>query len=525
MPRALLLRAVHRNDVVPGNDEAVLLGLRDGLLDDRIRAHKGLCKHWDDAAGDEEVPLRRLAGGDGQDRRPRPIFGQEQRRGACFCQGHDELALRVDGRLHRGGTHRFHRAHAKLFRRAQARGEVEGVVVHDPFRGLADLAHDRDGLDGVAAGGRLAREHHAVRAVEHGVRDVAGLGACGPRGAAHGLEHLRGGDHGLAHEVALRYHHLLRHEDVLGGDFHAQVSAGHHDTVARLANRVEVPHARLVFDLRDDPNTPTPQSEGLPDELHIIRALDEGRGDEVHSMHDAEIHEVVLVLGLEHGEVHLDPGQVAVLPLAQGAVVHDLGDDVVRADGLHLQRQRTVGAKDDVPRLDRLAELLVAQGEARLVTLEAVIRHEFQFLARDEVNLAALLEEAGADLRALGVQKDGHGLATLLASVTDPLHHGAMRLVVAVREIEARDVHARLYELHQRLHRGLVRAHGANDLALPRHALGCFLEFAILGHVQVRRDLCLSEARHGCNVHRLSSGEFDPLPLILTSPIVWCARA
>mmetsp|Transcript_2924 Transcript_2924/g.7466 ORF Transcript_2924/g.7466 Transcript_2924/m.7466 type:complete len:243 (-) Transcript_2924:23-751(-) len=242
-------------------------------------------------------------------------------------------------------------------------------------------------------------------------------------------------------------------------------------------------------------------------------------------MHDAEIHEVVLVLGLEHGEVHLDPGQVAVLPLAQGAVVHDLGDDVVRADGLHLQRQRTVGAKDDVPRLDRLAELLVAQGEARLVTLEAVIRHEFQFLARDEVNLAALLEEAGADLRALGVQKDGHGLATLLASVTDPLHHGAMRLVVAVREIEARDVHARLYELHQRLHRGLVRAHGANDLALPRHALGCFLEFAILGHVQVRRDLCLSEARHGCNVHRLSSGEFDPLPLILTSPIVWCARA
>lgn len=39
-------------------------------------------------------------------------------------------------------------------------------------------------------------------------------------------QYLRGGDDGLARQVALLDHQLLRQEDLLGGDLHAQVAAG-----------------------------------------------------------------------------------------------------------------------------------------------------------------------------------------------------------------------------------------------------------------------------------------------------------
>jgi hypothetical protein len=66
--------------------------------------------------------------------------------------------------------------------------------------------------------------------------------------------HLRGGDDGLAGLVALLDHHLLRQEDLLGGDLHAQVAASDHDGVALLQDLVEVLDALLVLHLADDPD-------------------------------------------------------------------------------------------------------------------------------------------------------------------------------------------------------------------------------------------------------------------------------
>ena len=61
-----------------------------------------------------------------------------------------------------------------------------------------DLGHHGDGFDGVLAGGGLAGEHDGVGAVVDGVGDVGGFGAGGARVFDHRLEHLGGGDDGLA---------------------------------------------------------------------------------------------------------------------------------------------------------------------------------------------------------------------------------------------------------------------------------------------------------------------------------------
>ena len=55
------------------------------------------------------------------------------------------------------------------------RGNVQGFVVDRRLGLLADLTHHLDGSLWVAALCGLAREHDAVRAVEHGVGDVGDL--------------------------------------------------------------------------------------------------------------------------------------------------------------------------------------------------------------------------------------------------------------------------------------------------------------------------------------------------------------
>ena len=67
----------------------------------------------------------------------------------------------------------------------------------------------------------LSGEHHGVRAVEHRVADVRHLGARRARVAAHGLEHLRRDDDGLAGLVALAHHPLLDDEQLGERDLRA----------------------------------------------------------------------------------------------------------------------------------------------------------------------------------------------------------------------------------------------------------------------------------------------------------------
>ncbi len=80
-----------------------------------------------------------------------------------------------------------------------------------------------------------------------------------------------------------------------------------------------------------------------------------------------------------------------------------------------------------------------------------------------DLDLGVALEQAGADLGALGVQEDADGLADLLGATTHALDTALVLLVGAVGEVEAGDVHACLEHLANGLVVVTGRAHGAND--------------------------------------------------------------
>eukprot|EP00959_Pyramimonas_sp_CCMP1952_P321374 6724971-Pyramimonas_sp.AAC.1 len=78
-----------------------------------------------------------------------------------------------------------------------------------------------------------------------------------------------------------------------------------------LKDLVEVLQARDVLNLGDDLDVLTPGVvvQDLADELHVLRALHEGRRHVVHLVLAAEVLQVVDVLLREHRDVHLHAGQ------------------------------------------------------------------------------------------------------------------------------------------------------------------------------------------------------------------------
>mmetsp|Transcript_89723 Transcript_89723/g.175578 ORF Transcript_89723/g.175578 Transcript_89723/m.175578 type:complete len:379 (-) Transcript_89723:226-1362(-) len=377
MSRALLLLPVDGDDHVAALRHAIIFRADQCLSDDRVRALEGGRQHRNNAAHDAELPRRSVARGDCENGRAGPVLGDHAGRGASLRQNDDERTARVDGGLDGRRANRLHAADGvALPQRSQADVQIQRIVLDHGFRLLADSAHDGHSVQGESAGSRFAGEHHAIRAVQDRVRHIAGLGASRPGQIDHGLQHLRGRDHRLPHHVAPRDHHLLRQEHLLRRDLHAQVAPGNHDAVAGLHDGVEILQALLVLDLRDDLDAAPAQAEGIADELHIVGALYEGGRDKVDALRDAEFDEILFVFVLQHRQVHLHAGQVAVLALAELAIVHHLRDHEVLAALLHLQGQGAVGHQNRVPWLHRRRKLVVRQRDAGVVALEAVVRHE-----------------------------------------------------------------------------------------------------------------------------------------------------
>ena len=130
---------------------------------------------------------------------------------------------------------------------------LELAPVVDGLLGLGDDGHHgSEGLHGVLAAGGLAGQHDAAGAVKDGVGHVGHLRPGGPGVAHHGVQHLGGGDDGLARLEALSDHLLLQDGHLGGGDLHPQVAPGHHDAVGGGQDLVHVVHALLVLDLGDN---------------------------------------------------------------------------------------------------------------------------------------------------------------------------------------------------------------------------------------------------------------------------------
>mmetsp|Transcript_3461 Transcript_3461/g.15219 ORF Transcript_3461/g.15219 Transcript_3461/m.15219 type:complete len:408 (+) Transcript_3461:529-1752(+) len=355
-------RGVLHGEAVRGRDEdhAAALERDVALLRDLPRLEHGV-GHLGNAvelAGDLAEPrvgvredrLGRRAHEDGA---RRAVLGDEVRRLARLVQKDDggalggvddAVAVFVRGIAHGGegnlGEGRLEAANLVGVRVGSVQKLVLRPVVHAQLGVGGDCRHSGDSLLRERAVGRLAGEHRAVTTIEYGVCDVGHLCACRQRIVAHGLEHLRGADAKLARDVALGDHHLLGKSDLLGGDLHAEVAAGHHDAVGVLEDVVEILHTGAVLDLGDDLDLVTTRFvEDLADQLHVLAGLYKRGGNKVHLVLAAEVLHVVDILFGKHGDIDLYAGKIAVLALAELlGVEHGALEDCVALDVVDTDR-------------------------------------------------------------------------------------------------------------------------------------------------------------------------------------------
>ncbi len=340
---------------------------------------------------------------------------------------------------------------------------AEAGVDADLMLGLGDdPGHHGDGFDGVLAGGGLAGEHDGVGAVVDGVGYVGGLGAGGARVLDHGLEHLGGGDDGLAVLGGAADDVLLDGGDLFGRDLDAEIAAGDHDGVGDFEDAVEVLDGLGLFELGDDPGVGLEGGEAAFDVADVVGGADEGDGDGVDALSDGEDQILLVFLG-ERGDLDGDAGEIDALVLAEHAAVDDDAGDVGAFDLLDAEFDEAVGEEDAGAGLEVFGEGLEGGTDEGGGAFD-LARGDGEALAGDELDGLVVLELAGADLWPLQVGEDADGLALFLGDLAD--HADELRLlrVGAVREVEAGYVEASANELAEDFDRAAGGPEGGDDL-------------------------------------------------------------
>ncbi len=135
--------------------------------------------------------------------------------------------------------------------------------------------------------------------------------------------------------------------------------------------------------------------------------------------------------------------QVHALVLAQqAAVLHLAGDFVIVVLLNHLKPDEAVVQKHGVADLQIFCEIFVGDADALPVADYRGVSGDHDAIARIELDILAVFQSAGTDLRALGVEDHAEDLAGVLHDLFDGVDPAAVLFIVAVREVQAHEVHA-----------------------------------------------------------------------------------
>ena len=378
--------------------------------------------------------------------------------------GHDGLGPDVDGHAAGGvgdGVHRV--ADAEIL-------AVEPLGVADAaLGGLGDLGHGGHRLHRVLAHGGLPGEHDGTGSVVDGVGHVGDLRPGGPGVLDHGLQHLRGGDDPLAQKTALGNQPLLDGGQLLKGHLHPQVTPADHDALAGLTDLLDVVDAGLIFDLGDEADVVRlVLAEEVVDVLQVLPPGDEGAGDEVHVVLDAE-EDVLLVLLAEIGLAEDLVGEAHALVVGGLAPHQHPAHRVGGGELLHLKGEKTVVEENPVSHRQVLHHAGIAYRHTLLIAYD-LLRGEGEPVPLPEGDLS-LFKGADAVLGALGVQHDGDGKLQLLPHGLDEVNLLLVLGVGAVGKIQPGHIHARQAHGGEGLLVLTGGADGADDFCLAHNVL------------------------------------------------------
>ena len=315
--------------------------------------------------------------------------------------------------------------------------------------GARDPVHVRDRLDRVLAHRRLGREHQRRRAVEHGVRDVARLGARRLRLVDHRLEHLRRRDHRLPSVERALDDPLLEERHRRRPDLHAEVAARDHHRIRLLEDLVERVDRLRLLDLRDHVRVRVRLRDQRAQVADVGRRSHERQRDEVDAELEREL-EVFGVLPRERGIGIGTPGRFT--PLWELTGPPTITVQLARPFSTSRTSRRTWPSSISTSWPGRSTSLITAGLTGRSPSLASWA--PTITISWPRTSDERLEEIADPELRALEVGDQRERAANLLLRVAQEPNGLRVLLVRAVGEVEAGAVHARV---DQRLDRLLVR--------------------------------------------------------------------
>ena len=224
---------------------------------------------------------------------------------------------------------------------------IERIVLHREGRAV----HHRHRFHRIGAGGGFRRQHHRIRALEHGGGDVGNLRARRRGRIDHGFQHLRGDDHGLSRPPRRARDLLLAAGHRFQRQLHAQIAARHHQRIGQFQNGFQRFNRLGLFDLRQNRGASAHQ---LAQFGHVVGTLHEGERDPVHAQGQRRFQIGLVLVG--HGRKRQKRvGQVHALLVLQYAAHFHEG---FRAIGLGRKR-----AQAHLAVIDQKNVLLLQRGE------------------------------------------------------------------------------------------------------------------------------------------------------------------
>ncbi len=150
----------------------------------------------------------------------------------------------------------------------------------DNFLGSRGYARHRlNGLQRILADSGLTGEHHRIRAIKDGVRNVARFCARGARLRRHRVQHLRGHNHRLARVPRLGEYTALQHWHRFWRRLHAEIPARDHDGVGGCHHGGKIGDRLELLDLGDDRNVAVGHQRSQ--RMHVLGSSHERLAEEV----------------------------------------------------------------------------------------------------------------------------------------------------------------------------------------------------------------------------------------------------
>ncbi|MNO85104.1 hypothetical protein D3C76_764660 [compost metagenome] len=194
-------------------------------------------------------------------------------------------------------------------------------------------------------------------------------------------------------------------------------------------------NGRRFFDLGHEEGALADQLAGFAD---VLGALHERQGHPVHAQLQAE-SQVAAVLGRQRAQGQHGLGHVDALAIGQFAAIKHFGVDGVVMLGGYAQAQPTVVHQQVHARLQGCDDFRVRQVDPASIAGRGV-EVQTQGLAAHQLYLA-FGELADPQLRPLQVHEDAQRVVQLAFDFADPLVTHGVVAVLAVAEVQAKDVH------------------------------------------------------------------------------------